>query len=227
MFMSALPKQYLSEEQYLAQERLASYKSEYYDGEIFAMAGASRYHNSTNSGIFYALCKHCLPRGCDVYGSDMRVYVGATPIRGKSLYTYPDITVVCGEPTFSDNQEDTLTNPLLIVEVLSETTERYDRTTKFQMYKGLESLREYVLVAQQEPFIETFFRNDNNEWIYTSASGLEASLTLASIDCTLHLQEVYIQTARMAGFRPNGFFNADGTPLRDTSINPESLEFKS
>lgn len=219
--MSALPKRYLSEAQYLAQERLAPYKSEYYDGEIFAMAGASRYHNSAAFGVMMALGKHCLPRGCDVYGSDMRVYVGATSFRGKSLYTYPDITVVCGESTFSDNQNDTLTNPLLIVGVLSESTERYDRTTKFQMYKGLESLREYVLLAQQEPFVETFYRNDKGEWIYTSASGLEGSLYLASIDCTLYLHEVYAQAMRMNGFRPNGFYNADGTLIDDTVESPE------
>jgi Uma2 family endonuclease len=220
--MSALPKLYLSPHDYIAQERLADYKSEYYDGEIFAMAGASRYHNAVAPSINAILYNHLLPKGCDVYGSDMRVFVERTPIRGKSLYTYPDLTVVCGEPTFTDEHEDTLTNPLLIVEILSDSTERYDRTTKFQLYKGLQSFREYVLVAQKEPFVEVFTRKANGDWVYTAANDMEAGIYLESIDLMLPLAAVYAQARRLEGFNQKADDDIDRAGEGDSTSDSTS-----
>ncbi len=184
--MSALAVPFITPEQYLEIERKAEYKSEYFSGQMFAMAGASRAHNVITGNVVGEL--HALLRGkpCETYPSDMKVLVSAT-----GLYTYPDVTVACGEPQFLDRQGDVLLNPLVIVEVLSDTTEAYDRGAKFALYQRIESLQEYVLVSQGQARVERYVRQENGQWLYSRIDGLESELHLDALDCHLPLAEVY------------------------------------
>jgi len=184
--MSTLPKKRYTPEEYLTLERKAEYKSQYYDGEIFAMAGATRRHNLIAVNVGRELSAQLKGRPCEVYPSDMRVKVSPT-----GLYTYPDVVVVCAEPRFEDEQEDTLLNPTLIVEVLSPSTEDYDRGRKFAHYRRIESLAEYVLVAQQEHHVERHRRQETGEWVLWETDRPDDTVTLASIGCELALVEVY------------------------------------
>ena len=168
-------------------ERASEVRHEFYDGETFAMVGASREHNlvaSTLVGLLYAQLRGS---DCEVYVNDMRVQVPAT-----GLYTYPDLVVVCGEPQLADEHGDVLLNPTLIVEILSESTEAYDRGRKFDHYRTLESLTDYLLVAQDEAKIEHYTRREDG-WLLTQAKGLDDVLPLPSIGCELRLAEVYEQ----------------------------------
>lgn len=184
--MNALPTPYLTPGQYLEIERQAETRNEYFDGEMFAMSGGSRAHSRLSVNVTALLNGILAGRPCEVFNSDMRVKVEAT-----DLYTYPDVSVVCGEPRLEDAHQDTLLNPLLIVEVLSPSTERYDRGTKFHHYRQISSLMEYVLVSQDEARIERFQRLPDGEWSLRVASGLDAELSLSSIDVTLKLADVY------------------------------------
>ena len=179
-------KPYLTPEDYLAVERSAEYKSEYFNGEIFAMAGASESHNTIVVNMTIHLGNQLKKRPCRLYANDMRVKVNPT-----GLYTYPDLVVVCGKGQFDDVHLDTLLNPTLIIEVLSDSTEAYDRGRKFEHYRHLDSLIEYVLIAQQRPHIESYRRQPDHQWLLTECSGLEATLRLQSIECDLALAEVY------------------------------------
>ena len=184
--MSTQPKTFLTPEEYLEIERKAEHKSEYYQGEMFAMAGGSRRHNLIVVNISAELRQRLKARPCEVYPSDMRQRV--SPV---GLYTYPDTSVVCGEPKFADDQKDTLLNPVLIVEVLSDSTRDYDRGRKFQYYRSLPSLREYLTVEQDSPHVELWARQDEGGWLLTEFGDLGQTVQLASIDCTLPLAEVY------------------------------------
>jgi Uma2 family endonuclease len=179
------PKPSLSPEEYLAIDRQAEIRSEYLDGEMFAMAGGSRAHNLIVTNIVRELSLHLKKRPCEVYSGDQRVRIPEID------YTYPDVVVACGEPRFEDEHLDTLLNPVLIVEVLSPTTEAYDRGKKFQLSQEIESLAEYVLVAQDQHRVERFLRQDGNEWLLTTITGLESTVSLTSIQCALPLAEVY------------------------------------
>ena len=184
--MSSQAQKHYTPEEYLALERQAQCKSEYYAGEIFAMAGASRWHNLIVTNVLRDLSLQLKGRPCTTYLSDMRVKVSPT-----GLYTYPDVTVVCGEAQFEDNQQDTLLNPTLIVEVFSESTEAYDRGGKFAHYRKLTSLMEYVLITQTKPHIEHYLRQPDNRWLLSEADSLHDTIHLPSIDCRLVLAEVY------------------------------------
>ncbi len=173
-------------QEYLALERKASYKSEYYAGEIFAMSGASREHNIIVANVTTSLNTQLEDRDCEVYPSDMRVRTPDT-----LLYTYPDVVVVCQEPQFEDDSVDTLSNPTLIVEVLSPSTEMYDRTRKFADYRKIMSLREYILIAQQEWRVTQYIRQSNGTWLFQESSRLEEKIYLVSIDCDLELERIY------------------------------------
>ena len=154
------PKLYTPAE-YLEFERQSEIKHELIDGEIFEMAGANKRHNLIAGNAFRLLSNQLLERECNVYSSDMRVKITST-----KKYTYPDIVAVCGEELFEDSTEDTLLNPMLIIEVLSKSTEAYDRGAKFEFYQTIESFQEYVLISQ-EPFrVEQYIRKDKNEWTY-------------------------------------------------------------
>src|SRR5438105_11912 len=152
--MSSLTEGFFTAEQYLALEREADYKSEYVNGQIYAMSGASREHNLIAFNLITALGTQLRGRPCEGYGGDMRVKVSPT-----GMYTYPDVSVVCGEPHFDDAQLDTLTNPTVIIEVLSPSTELFDRGGKFAHYRTLQSLSDYVLVAQDKMQVEHFVRS--------------------------------------------------------------------
>jgi Uma2 family endonuclease len=178
--------QTMSEADYLAFERASELKHEYFAGEVFAMSGASEAHNLICTSTSFLLYGQLRSRPCNVYPGDMRVKVEAT-----GLYTYPDISVVCGEAQFSDDHLDTLVNPTVIIEVLSPSTEGYDRGKKFQQYREIPSLREYLLISQDSPRIERYGRQSDGTWVFDDAHGLDAHLALASIDCRLALAEVY------------------------------------
>ena len=184
--MSAVVKQtsYTAEE-YLSLERGASIKSEFHDGQIYAMTGASRAHNLITINIARELSQQLKQRPCEAYINDMRVKAATA-----RSYHYPDIAVVCGKPEFEDAQADTLLNPTLLIEVLSPSTEAYDRGGKFAHYRKIASLREYLLVTQDQPGIERYLRQ-GEVWILSEAQGLDASVSLESIDCRLSLREVY------------------------------------
>lgn len=185
--MSTVPVRRLTAQEYLQIERSSvDQKHEFYAGEMFAMAGASREHNSVNVDLTTWLNTQLREKGCDVYSNDMRVLVDRT-----GLYTYPDILVTCDEPEFLDDEFDTLLNPQIIVEVLSESTENYDRSKKFGHYRQIPSLKEYLLVSQDEPLIERFSLMDDGRWALDSASGLEATLQLDLVEEPLPLAEVY------------------------------------
>ncbi|MBI3951849.1 MAG: Uma2 family endonuclease [Acidobacteria bacterium] len=184
--MSAQPKVRLTPEEYLAIERKAEYKSEYYAGEMFAMAGASEAHNLIVLNVSAELRAQLRKRPCKVYLSDMRVKVNPT-----GLYTYPDVTVVCGEVRFEDDHRDTLLNPTAIVEVLSPSTEGYDRGRKFEHYRKLDSLKEYVLIAQEKYHVERFVRQPGNQWLLSETDNVQDTIHLPSISCDLALADVY------------------------------------
>ncbi len=177
-------KPYISPEKYLEIERAAEYKSEYFNGEMFALAGAKRNHNLIALNTGSELRMQLKGRPCQVYPSDMRVKVPET-----GLYTYPDVVVVCGEPQFEDKVTDTLLNPVVIIEVLSESTEGYDRGKKFEHYRHIPSLQEYVLISQDRCKIEKFLKQ--KEWTLFEESSLESAMELPSIQCSLKLSEVY------------------------------------
>jgi Uma2 family endonuclease len=184
--MSSVLKQiHYTAEEYLALERSAPYKSEFHDGQIYAMTGASREHNLITVNIAGELRNQLKKRPCEAYMNDMRVKAA-----DARSYHYPDIVVLCGTPQFEDEQVDTLLNPTVLIEVLSPSTEAYDRGGKFAHYRKIVTLREYLLVTQDQPSIERYLRQGDG-WILTEAVGLEASVPLESIDCVLSLREVY------------------------------------
>lgn len=184
--MSPQTKARYTAEEYLEVERRAENKNEYRDGEIFSMEPATRWHCLIVGSVGAELSRLLEDRNDEVYLSRMRVKVIPT-----GLYTYPDVTVVCEEPQFEDEEFDTLLNPTVIVEVLSKSTETYDRGKKFEHYRRIGSLKEYVLVAQHEPHIEHFARQDDGGWLLTEASGLDASIALPAFQCELRLADVY------------------------------------
>jgi Uma2 family endonuclease len=184
--MSALPEHVWTVEEYLAFERGDPQRHEYLGGKIYAMAGASANHNLIAGNTYASLHAQLRKRSCTVYPSDMRLKVSRT-----GLYTYPDISVVCGEAQFEDDQRDTLLNPTVIIEVLSPSTESYDRGRKFQHYRTLASLQEYLLIAQDSYRVEHYTRQANDQWLLTDVSGADASLTLHAIQCTLLVADLY------------------------------------
>jgi Uma2 family endonuclease len=184
--MSQQVKSYISPEEYLRLERQAEYKSEYLNGDIFAMSGASRKHNLVTGNILGELNQQLRGKPCEVYPSDMRLKVTAT-----GLYTYPDVVVVCGEPKFEDEYVDTLLNPTLLVEVLSQSTERYDRIAKSSYYRTLDSLAEHLLVAQDEVRLEQYVKQANGQWLLFECTSLDNVVELPSIGCSLALRDVY------------------------------------
>lgn len=186
--MSSLAEAYYTPEQYLALERKAEYKSEYINGYIYAMSGASREHNLIATNLVRELGIQLKGKPYEVYTSNMRVKVSPT-----GMYTYPDVSITSSKPRFEDTQLDILVNPTVIIKVLSPSTEAYDRGDKFAHYRKLESLREYVLVAQDKLRVEHFLRQDNtaDQWMLTEISDLAGTLHLPSIGCNVALRDVY------------------------------------
>jgi Uma2 family endonuclease len=183
--MVAVQKRRWTAAEYLAFERASETKHEFVDGEVYMMAGASRAHNLILLNTASNLHQQLRPKSCEGYTNDMRVRVA------DEDFVYPDFVAVCGEPILADETFDTLLNPTLIIEVLSPSTQTYDRVGKFRLYRTLESLQEYLLVAQDEARIERFLRQPDGQWLFAEAVGLDAALELASIGCTLALADVY------------------------------------
>ena len=184
--MATNSKPYLTPEQYLEIERKADFKSEYYQGEMFAMGGARWTHNRLVANLIASLHQQLRAGPCQTLPSDMRVKVDAT-----GLYTYPDVIVVCGEPKFLDENRDTLLNPRLIVEVLSPSTELYDRVRKFELYRSVGSVSEYLLVSSMRISAELYTRQPDNRWLLTTATQIEDSLDLQSVGARLALADLY------------------------------------
>lgn len=184
--MSTLPKSFITPEEYLEIERKAEFRSEYCRGEMFAVAGATEVHTLLVGNTWTALLQRLRRGSCRVYAHDMKVRVSAS-----GLYTYPDLVVGCAERKFLDERHDTLLNPVLIVEVLSDSTEAYDRGEKFRQYRTLESLQEYVLIAQDRVQAEVFRRQPDGQWLLRAVSRLEDSITLESVGCSLLLSDIY------------------------------------
>lgn len=184
--MSSLPKTYLTPEEYLDFERKADYKSEYYKGEMFVVTGASFAHDVITTNISGELRQQLKGRPCQTCTGDLRVQIPST-----ANYFYPDVVVVCGEPQFADDYLDSLMNPTLLVEVLSPTREVFDRGRKFQQYRKIESLAEYLLVAQDRIFVECYTRTPESRWLFSEFNDPEGTLQLASVECELAMSEIY------------------------------------
>jgi Uma2 family endonuclease len=184
--MSAQAQPRLTPEQYLDAERAAEFRHEYYNGHIYAMSGGSYQHAQIIGGLVRELGNALKKRPCSVVPSDLRVRVSP-----EGLYTYPDVVVICGDPCFADDRRDTLLNPALIVEVLSPSTEAYDRGFKSAQYRTVESLEEYALVSQAEPRVEVFRRQSGGHWLFSEAIGIDAVCHFESLDCAVPLAEIY------------------------------------
>ena len=184
--MAAVAQPRLTPEEYLEIERQAEYKSEFFAGEMFAMAGSKEPHNLIVANVIGELRMQLKKRPCKIYPSDMRVRITST-----GLYTYPDVVVVCGPAVFEDESKDTLLNPTLIVEVLSESTEAYDRGKKFAHYRRIPSFSEYLLIAQDQCRVEQFTQQNDGRWLFSETNTFESVMKLPSIDCELSVAEVY------------------------------------
>ncbi len=185
VFMASLPDAPLTEDQYLRLEREAEFKSEFHDGRMYAMAGASPNH-SLLSGAILALLFPQMPPGCRVFSPDLRIKVAPT-----GLYTYPDCSVICGDLQYFGDQKDVVTNPLLIVEVLSPSTEAYDRGKKFESYRTIESFREYLLIHQDRRHVEHYSKQDDGSWVLREHSGVEGSVSIPRLGASISLGELY------------------------------------
>jgi Uma2 family endonuclease len=186
--MSTVPKRWLSPQEYVAQERLADFRSEYFRGETFAMAGGSPRHSRIKINVGRDLSIALEDKPCDVFDSDLRILISAT-----GLYTYPDFSVICGELRYDDVFPDTVINPTLLIEVLSPSTETYDRGTKFEHYQQIATLQEYVLISQDSPTIERRSRQSDGTWPPTIVTGLDQMLELPSIGVTPFLARIYLK----------------------------------
>jgi Uma2 family endonuclease len=175
----------MTEAEYLEFERASETKHEFYNGEVFAMAGATYEHNMIFAGTFGSLHAQLRGKSCRVIPSDQRIRIKT------GLYTYPDISVVCGETQFAPNAFDTIVNPTVLIEILSKSSEAYDRGDKFQHYREIDTLQTYILISQTKPYIESYTKGADGKWTLTDAVGLEAILEIPSIDCTLALADVY------------------------------------
>ncbi|MEA3213362.1 MAG: hypothetical protein QOE70_6419 [Chthoniobacter sp.] len=190
-------KKKLTAEEYLAIERAADYRSEFCDGEMFAMAGGTQQHNLIVGNLRAELRARLKGRTCRTYSENLRVQVPAT-----GLYTYPDVIALCSPPEFSGAVQDTLLNPQLIAEVLSDKTEAYDRGQKFAQYRTIPSLLEYVLISQREPLVECFTRQADGSWVLVVFAGMIARARFDSVAAEVPLAEIYENVDFTAGEEP-------------------------
>ncbi len=182
--MEKLKKEFYTVQEYFDLEEKADEKSQYYKGDIFAMSGASINHNRITLNLASQLSSNLKGKPCEAFMSDMKIQIA-------DLFTYPDVSVVCGEIDFYKNRTDTITNPKVIFEVLPESTKDYDRGTKFMLYRGMSSLTDYILVSQSEVRIEHFHKNEKGVWELTETISLDEILNLTSLKCELTVKEIY------------------------------------
>jgi len=171
--------------EYLALEEKAETKSEYWNGEIVAMAGGNINHQQIVSNLTVEISNKVKGR-CRVFPSEMKVWV-----KKRDKFFYPDLTVICDKPSFYKNRRDTIDNPRLIIEVLSKSTASFDRAEKFLSYQTLESMQEYVLVSQEKAVVEQHIKREDGNWIYQATIGLESAVNFSSLETTLSLNEIY------------------------------------
>ena len=176
---------YLTPAEYLTWERKQPFKNEYHNGQIIAMSGASRWHNRITVDTTVQLSNQLMESECEVFAGEMRVRTSP-----EVSYFYPDVIVVCGEPRFEDDTFDTLLNPIIVIEVLSPSTAAFDRGEKFEHYKRLDSLQEYMLISQNRVHVERYLRRDT-QWIQTEFRKIEAVIHLLSNRCKLAMRDIY------------------------------------
>ena len=179
-------RKYYSEEDFLILKRMSKIKNEYYRGEIFAMSGASFQHSQIAAFLAKDIGVHLTGKACNIFGSDLRVHTQL-----KYFYTYPDAVIICGEPVFVDNEFDTIINPAILFEILSPSAEEYDRTIKFEFYKNIPTLKQYVLIDSQKILIEVFTKQKDNSWLSVKYTNPEEKWVLASIDYKGSVKQVY------------------------------------
>jgi Uma2 family endonuclease len=184
--MIAQPQKHYSPEEYLALEETAEYKNEYYQGKILAMSGSSVNHNRIVGNLLFVLSTPLETKPCEVFASNLRLLV-----KKNGLYTYPDVMVVCGRIEYVKGRTDTITNPVVIFEVLSESTQAHDRGAKFELYRAIETLQDYVLVDQARVHVEYFHGLEDGRWLLTEFNDLEAVLMLESVGVEISLSRVY------------------------------------
>jgi Uma2 family endonuclease len=184
--MQAPTQTYYSPEEYLELETAAEYKSEYHNGQIIPMAGGKPNHNKISLNLSSALNFTFRGTSYDVFMSDLRLW-----IPDCQLYTYPDVMVVQTPLVFAENRQDTIINPLAIAEILSDSTEKYDRGDKFRMYRSIPSLKEYLLVSQTAMQVEKFTKNETNQWVLSEYAGKDAKITFDSFELAISLDELY------------------------------------
>jgi len=175
----------ITPQEYRAFERQATEKHEFVDGIIYAMSGASKEHNFISSNITGELYLAFKKRPCVVCANDMRVKVN------ESDYVYPDVVAVCGDAQFEDNTFDTLSNPTVIIEILSDSTERYDKGRKAELYRALPTMQDYVLISQTHCYMEHYHRQTATQWLFTIISQMDEKLTLPSVNVTIAVQDIY------------------------------------
>ena len=189
-WIHTFPNPPLTEEEYLSIERQAAGKSEFHDGQMFAMAGGSPNHSLLANRIGSILDRQ-VPGGCRVYNADLRIHIPAS-----GFYTYADGSVICGELQLSSDQQDNFLNPLLIVEVLSPSTEGYDRGKKFELYRTVQSLREYLLVHQDRRHVEHYSKQDDGSWLLRDHAGDSAIVHVARLGLQIKLSDLYAVAIR-------------------------------
>jgi Uma2 family endonuclease len=182
----AEPVRKLTEAEYLEIERAAEFKSEFFEGEVFAMSGGTARHSLIATNLAREFGNQLRGKPCTAYNSDLRIKVEAS-----GLITYPDLSIICGPLNFVDEGGDTVVNPTVIVEVLSPSTEAYDRGRKFENYRLIPGFKEYLLIGQGNPHVEQFIRGESGEWVLREAGGLDGKLDLAALNMSLPLSEVY------------------------------------
>jgi Uma2 family endonuclease len=177
---------YITEKEYLDAERLALDKHEYYKGEVFAMSGASIAHNKIFSNIFLDIGNKLKGKNCQPYGSVLRIHIPK-----NTLYTYPDISIICGDPETTDANFDTITNPSVIIEILSSSTRNYDKGEKFTLYREIDSLQEYILIDSERIMVEKFIRNSDNSWQLTEYKSMDKSFAITTLTIEIQLAAIY------------------------------------
>ena len=179
-------KHHYTIEEYLQMERASNVKHEYYQGEIFDMAGAGHRHNWTFTNVFGELCAQLKDDPCRLYGSDMRMHIPE-----NTLFTYPDISIYCGDPTTTVVDDDTVIQPSIIIEILSKSTRDYDRGTKFNLYRDIPTLKEYILIDTEKIGVEVFRINTHNHWGLQEYKTLQQTVQLPTVGVSLSMQDIY------------------------------------
>lgn len=183
----AAPKyNFVSPKQYLEMERASESKHEYFKGEVFAMSGASIQHNVIVKNFNTVVLPFLKGKSCAMFGSDLRIHIPE-----NTLYTYPDFSIICEKPKMIDEEKDTITNPSVIIEVLSKSTKDYDRGTKFNLYRSIKTLKEYILIDSLSVSVEIFTRQADNTWILAEYKNLSDRFSISTIQLTLFLKDIY------------------------------------